>query len=96
MRANFDPDAPYLAHAHSAAIHYQPFPAETLRSLHIIRSLMVYTTDPAELDWLEARESFLIATCADCPPARVRNIEAPRRDRPPRREKWFNWQGKRS
>jgi hypothetical protein len=86
MTARFDPDSPYLVHSHAAALHFTPLPVDTLRALHIIRSLMVHTTDPAEVDWLEAREAFLIATCADCPPVPVRHTTAARRDRPPRHE----------
>jgi hypothetical protein len=82
----FDTDAPYIVHPHSAALAYEPLPNEVLRSLHIVRDLMTYTVDPVELAWLEAREAFLTAHCADCPPARVRNVEPARRDRPPRRE----------
>lgn len=95
MRASFDPDDPYIVHNRSAAVYYAPLPSETLHSLHIIRSLMTYTTDPIELEWLTQREAFLIAHCADCPPRPVRNIEAQRRDRPPRREHkyWVNASG---
>jgi hypothetical protein len=93
MRTRLDMDAPYLVHPHARAIHHQPFPAEALRALHIIRTLMVHTTDFAEVEWLEAREAMLIESCADCPPARVRNVEAPRRDRPPRHEQRYGRRG---
>jgi hypothetical protein len=75
MTARFDPDSPYLVHSHAAALHFTPLPVDTLRALHIIRSLMVHTTDPAEVAWLEAREAFLTANCADCPPVVIRNTE---------------------
>jgi hypothetical protein len=92
MRANFDPDSAYITHPRSGALAYEPLPTETLRSLHIVRSLMTYATDPVELEWLTEREAFLTAHCADCPPRPVRNVEPARRDRPPRREhKYWNW-----
>lgn len=93
MTARFDPDSPYLVHSHAAALHFTPLPVDTLRALHIIRSLQVHTTDPAELDWLEAREAMLIASCADCPPVPVRHTADARRDRPPHGEhKYWNRQ----
>lgn len=93
MRTRLDMDAPYLTHPRAAALHYAPLPSDTLRALHIIRDLMTYATDAAELAWLEARETMLIASCADCPPARVRNVEAARRDRPPRHETRYGRRG---
>ena len=88
MRANFDPDAPYITHLRSGSLHYQPLPAETLHALADIRTLQRHTQDPALLDWLEAREAMLIAGSPDCPPCPVRNVEAQKRDRPRHESKY--------
>jgi len=80
-RPQFDPDAAYLVHPHTAEIHYQPFPADTLHALADIRTLQRHTQDPDLMAWLDDRAAFLTAHCADCPPLPVRHTEPQKRDR---------------
>lgn len=46
------------------------------------------------VDALDAADRFIVAHIPR--PAFIRNVEPMRRDRPPRREVWFNARGKRS
>lgn len=96
MRASrYTDDAAYLTHPRSAALTYEPLPAETLHALADIRTLQRHTQDPALLTWLEDRAVFLTAACADCPPVVVRNVK-PAAPRKPRKANWFNSRGRRS
>ena len=95
-RPQFDPDAAYITHPRSSALHYAPLPSDTLHALADIRTLQRHTQDPALLDWLIEREAMLIANCADCPPLPVRNVEERKRDRPPRKEPKYVLYGIRS